>query len=274
VVSPLAVPVALGLDVLLGEPPRRLHPVAWFGAAVAPLHREWALPRAMGTLIAVSLPLLASGLVAVAVGGLARLAFPAGVLGAGLALFFTSSWRRLIARARSVIAASRSDPRAAREELPALVGRDPEPLSPAHLRSAAVESAAENLNDGLVAPLTAFTVAGYFGAAMGPALALALAGGAAAWVKAVNTLDSMLGYPDRAHGTAAARLDDVVMWVPARLTALLLAVVGGRPGALFAARPWTARVRSPNSGWPMGTMAAVAGRRLENHGSYVLNETA
>jgi adenosylcobinamide-phosphate synthase len=93
-------------------------------------------------------------------------------------------------------------------------------------------------------------------------------------VKAVNTLDSMLGYPENPHGSASARLDDAVMWLPARLTAILLAIAAGRPRALAGARDWLADVPSPNSGWPMGALAAAVDLRLEKPGAYVLNPAA
>jgi adenosylcobinamide-phosphate synthase len=172
----------------------------------------------------------------------------------------------LLALARDVVAATEGDLAAAREALLGLAGRDASALSPAQVRSAAVESAAENLADGLVAPLLAFVLVLPLGIAAGA--------GAAAWVKAVNTLDSMLGYPSNPHGTASARLDDAVMWVPARLSAGLLAFAGGRPGSIGRAREWLAGVPSPNSGWPMGALAAAVDVRLEKPGAYVLNPDA
>jgi adenosylcobinamide-phosphate synthase len=84
----------------------------------------------------------------------------------------------------------------------------------------------------------------------------------------------MWGYPDRPLGTGAARLDDVVMWLPARVTAGLLAVVMASPRSLHRARGWLERVSSPNAGWPMGAVAAALDVRLEKPGHYVLNEEA
>jgi adenosylcobinamide-phosphate synthase len=138
-----------------------------------------------------------------------------------------------------------SDLARAREAAPALVGRDLGALSPGELRSAAVESAAENLADGLVAPLLAFVLGAQFSLAAGAA--------AATCVKAVNTLDSMLGYRSKPVGRTSARLDDAVMWLPARASAVLLAVAGRDPGALVRARTWRRAPASPNSGWPMAT---------------------
>jgi adenosylcobinamide-phosphate synthase len=81
----------------------------------------------------------------------------------------------------------------------------------------------------------------------------------------------MLGYHTTPTGWGPARLDDAAMWAPARVSALLLAVAFGRPRAVLAAREWQSSLSSPNSGWPMGTLAAGLGVRLEKPGHYVLN---
>ena len=268
--SALAVAVAGGLELAIGEPPTRLHPVAWFGRAVGAVDREWDHPLAVGALATVLLPLGA----ATAVGGGVALATTvdplAAVVLAGLVLFLTTSLRSLLSTARGVIADAEGDLPAAREGLLALAGRDASALSAGEVRSAAVESTSENLADGLVASLAAFISGGFVAAGVGLP-PLPVAAGAAAWVKAVNTMDSMLGYRSKRVGTAAARLDDAVMWLPARLSALLLAVACGSPRSVGRARAWLDGVPSPNSGWPMGTAAAALDVRLEKPGVYVLN---
>jgi adenosylcobinamide-phosphate synthase len=255
--------VAAGVaDALVGEPPTRVHPVAWFGRAVGAVDRAWRRPRLVGLFATVALPLAAAGVVAAAVwaGGLLHPA--AAALAAGATLFVSLSRRMLREEAVAVVDASDEDLAAARERLPALVGRDPSELDAGEARSAAVESAAENLADGLVAPLLAFGV--------GAAVSLPAAAALAAWVKAVNTMDSMLGYRDEPTGWAPARLDDLVMFVPARLSAALLAVAAGRPGTLLAARRFARTPPSPNSGWPMAAAAAALGCRLHKPGGYDL----
>jgi adenosylcobinamide-phosphate synthase len=259
-----AVALAALLDRLVGELPTRVHPVALFGRLVTPFDREWRFPRLVGALVALVLPLSAAALV----GGLVTLAGGVGPLAAaalaGVALFVTTSLRMLLDEARAVVDLADEDLPAARDRLRSLAGRDADALDAGLVRSAAVESAAENLADGLVAPLSAF--------ALGALVGLPVAAAAAAWVKAVNTLDSMLGYPGKPHGTASARLDDAVMWLPARLAAGLIAVAVPDPETPWRARRWVARVDSPNSGWPMGTLAAALGARLEKPGAYVLND--
>jgi len=279
-----AVGLAAALDAAIAEPPGRVHPIAAFGRVVARVDREWSRPRAVGVAAAVLLPLAfaaaAWGVVVGADIAVDRLAAVAGVGSiparnvtavasaavAGLALFSLTSLRMLVSVAGEVIEAAERDADAARESAIALVGRDTSALSAAEIRSAAVESAAENLADGLVAPLLAFAV--------GAQASLAVGVAAAAWVKGVNTLDSMLGYPDRPVGTASARLDDAIMWVPARVSAVLLAVAAGSPGSLFDARRWARVPASPNSGWPMATAAAALGVRLSKPGAYTLNPGA
>ncbi|MGB9965106.1 adenosylcobinamide-phosphate synthase CbiB [Halobacterium hubeiense] len=257
-----AVALAFALEVALAEPPARVHPVAWLGRAIAPFDREWTHPQAVGVLVALGIP-LATGILVAALVALAESASALAAAGvAGLALFSATSLRMLLGEARAVVAASESDLAAARERLQSLAGRDAGQLSAGELRSAAVESAAENLADGLVAPLLAFAV--------GALVSLPVAAGAAAWVKAANTLDSMLGYRSKPVGTASARLDDAVMWLPARLSAALVAVAALDVGALARAREHAAAPPSPNSGWPMATLAAVLDVRLSKPGGYDL----
>ncbi|MCH7661150.1 MAG: cobalamin biosynthesis protein, partial [Euryarchaeota archaeon] len=168
-----ALAFAVGLELAVGEPPTRAHPVAWFGRAVGRADREWTRPRAAGLAVALSLPVLA----AVAVAGtvaIALLVHPfAGVLAAGFVLFISTSLRMLLETARTVIAESERDLESARESLLALAGRDASELGSEEIRSAATESAAENLADGLVAPLLAFAL-------LAP-LSLSLAAGGAVW---------------------------------------------------------------------------------------------
>lgn len=278
---------AAALDDAVAEPPTRAHPVAWLGRVVAGLDDRLPDTRAAGVGLAASLPLAFAVLLAgpVLALGAVRLPLPLvgsapvpSAVGAGVVLFVCSSRRMLLDVAGDVLALVGDDLPAARNELRALAGRDASELSADHVRSAVVESAAENLADGLVAPLLAFAAGATAGAAAGASVAagLALAAGAAAWVKGVNTLDSMLGYRDRQIGWAPARLDDAVMWIPARAAALL--VVASAPSRVStdprgaARRLWAAarRPASPNSGWPMASLAAVLGVRLEKPGAYTL----
>ena len=306
--------LAFSLDLLIGEPPNALHPVAWFGRLVDTLDREWADTDGGQRLAGVGIALFAPLIPAVVAGGsvvLASAASPlAGAIVAGLVLFLTTSLRSLLELTQTVVAATDvgdefrtggsdvagtdgraadtdewtadTDGRAAdtdgttdvtddgletaRDRVRGLVGRDTSTLSPAEIRSAAVESVGENLADGLVATLLPFAL-------LAP-VSLPAAAAAAAWVKGVNTLDSMLGYPSKPHGTGSARLDDLVMWFPARIAAVAIAVAGADPFAVLRAREWARDPPSPNSGWPMATLACVLSVRLTKPGVYDLNTAA
>jgi adenosylcobinamide-phosphate synthase len=272
----LAVVGGLVLDVTVGEPPRRLHPVAWFGRAVGPFDADWTHPHIVGVCVAVVFPVTAAAAVTGLVVAAGAVTPVAAVAVGAVGLFVSTSLRRLLRRAAEVATLSERDLERARGRLRALAGRNAGGLTPGQVRSAAVESLGENLADGLVAPLAGFAALALAStlAGGGPTVAVAAGAGGAAWVKAVNTLDSTLGYPHKPVGRAPARLDDAVMWAPARASALLLAATARSPGTLRAAAAWTGGVPSPNSGWPMGALAAGLDVRLEKPGSYVLNPDA
>ncbi|RAW44931.1 CobD/CbiB family cobalamin biosynthesis protein [Halorubrum sp. 48-1-W] len=276
-----ALALAAALDRTFSEPPAGLHPVAWLGRGVAGLDGRLPDSRSVGVALAFVAPLAFAALLAtpvVVVGSRVPASAVPAAATAGVVLFVCSSRRMLVAVARDVIDLADGDLETARHELRALAGRDAGDLSPAHVRSAAVESAAENLADGLIAPLSAFVLTATVApiAGLSTTGGLAFAAGATAWVKGVNTLDSMLGYRDRRAGWAPARLDDGVMWLPARATALLILVAGwgatatGPLAGLGRTRSAALVPDSPNAGWPMGSLAAVLDVRLTKPGAYTL----
>nr|WP_277410037.1 adenosylcobinamide-phosphate synthase CbiB [Natrinema longum] len=259
--------LAFSLDLLVGEPPTPIHPVAWFGRLVDGLDRAWSTDdrrqRLAGLVIAALCPLVPAAVAAGAVLAAAELHPIGGGIVAAFLLFLTTSLRSLLELTEDVVAATDGSLERARKDVRGLVGRDASTLSAGELRSGAVESAAENLADGLVATLLAFAV-------LAP-VSLPAAGAIAAWIKAVNTLDSMLGYPSKPIGTASAHLDDLVMYLPARIAAAAIAIAAGDPLALVRARQWARVPPSPNSGWPMATLACALSVRLEKPDVYVLN---
>ncbi|ELY82351.1 adenosylcobinamide-phosphate synthase CbiB [Natrinema gari] len=262
--------LAFSLDLLLGELPTAVHPVAWFGRLVGAVDRPWSDDERHQCLAGVAIAVLAPlGPAAVVGGGVlaaGSIGPIAGGIAAAVALFLTTSLRSLLELTEDVVGATADDLERARDRVRGLVGRETAALSAGALRSAAVESTAENLADGLVATLIPFAI-------LAP-ISLPAAAAAAAWVKGVNTLDSMLGYPSKPIGTASARLDDVVMYLPARLAAGAIAVAAVDPVAIVRARRWARAPPSPNSGWPMATLACALGVRLEKADSYVLNPDA
>jgi adenosylcobinamide-phosphate synthase len=262
-----AVVVAFALDRLFGEPPARLHPVVWMGRALGAIGAPWPRLPPVGQFVCGALAWIAGGGVVVAVAAvvmamLVRLpqlppwTLLAQVLLLGILLKPLLAWRMLRDEVAGVESALATGLEEGRQRLSRLVSRNTRRLSASEIRESALESLAENLNDSLVAPLFWFSIGGL------PAAAL---------YRFANTADAMWGYRDRWEwaGKWAARADDVLSYVPARLTALLLALAGRRsPRGLRA----VARVTpSPNGGWPMGMLALALGVRLRKPGVYALN---
>ncbi len=262
-VDTLAILLALGLDRLIEELPTPLHPVALFGQLYANADRDWSYPFLTGVFIAIVFPVIPTVISYFATTLAIAIHWVVGGVVAGFILFSVTSLHRLVTIATAVAAETNTDPAFAKQELPALVGRAPDELTIPEIRSAIIESVAENLSDGLVAPLLGFVLLSYWSVAAGIGLAV--------WVKSVNTGDSMLGYHAKPHGTGSARLDDVVMWVPARLTAILLSVTAKHPALLVVARRWQGAVESPNAGWPMSVIAAHLQVQLRKPGEYIIN---
>jgi adenosylcobinamide-phosphate synthase len=245
----------VALDALLGDP-RRGHPVAAFGRAAARLEsRMYADSRRRGS-VHVGACVLAAALPALAAHRLTRgrpLPRAAAVAATVWAVTGARSLRREAERTADALDAN--DLAAARAMLPGLCSRDPDRLGAKDLARAVVESVAENTSDAAVAPLVWGALAGL------PGLAA---------YRAVNTLDAMVGYRSPRYerfGWAAARLDDVANWAPARLTAVLAAAcapaVGGGPrGSLRAAVRDGGQHPSPNAGRPEAAFAGALGLRL------------
>jgi adenosylcobinamide-phosphate synthase len=265
-----ALAIALVLDLALGEPPNAMHPVAWLGALTSRVLR--VAPRrpvtqlGFGALVALGLPLACAAAASALVGAAAR--WPAAQLAVAVALVKPSFALRALGeageRVRRALAAS--DLPRARSALASLCSRDPAALDAAQLAAGATESLAENASDSFVAPLFYYAVLGVPGAV---------------GYRAVNTLDAMIGYRGRYEylGKAAARLDDALNWIPARITAVLLLVAGALTGR-DATSGWRVLVRdggrtaSPNAGRPMAAMAGLLGVTLDKPGHYQLGDGA
>jgi adenosylcobinamide-phosphate synthase len=260
---------ALLLDRFLGEYDAPFHPVVWMGKLISWL-LQWA-PRSgwwcqfvFGLFLAAGLPSLSF---AVALTALRLATAYAGmelVVGTFLlkASFALCELGAAADRVRAPVESG--DLGRAREALRHLCSRDPAQLDAEALLVATVQSVAENLSDSYVAPLFYFLLFGVPGAIA---------------YRAINTLDAMVGYRGRyeALGKASARLDDLANWVPARLTAALLLVVGWCTGRDVRAawrifRRDRAKTPSPNGGRPMAMMAGLLGVQLEKKGVYTLGD--
>jgi adenosylcobinamide-phosphate synthase len=260
--------LALVLDALVPEPAGRWHPVAWMGSLIA-RGRDALIDRAPGT------RLLGGAWVAVGGAGLMLVlgliaalllrSLPVAVAVAGEAVILRMmlSRRGLNAAARGVAAAlTAGDLALARQRLGwNLVSRPTDELTDAEVAAGAVESVAENTSDSVVGPLVFYLL-------LGP-------GGALAY-RFANTADAMLGYRTGAYqqlGKVPARLDDLLNWLPARLTGL--AIIGASPfaggDARGAARCWwrdRGATASVNAGQPISAVAGALGVRLGKPGVY------
>jgi adenosylcobinamide-phosphate synthase len=223
----------------------------WNRASDTPVKRR--LAGVAAALIAIAL--------AAGVGLLVQMAMPSGWR--GIVLLGALAWPFVALRSLYDHVAAVRDPLgagdigAARKAVAMIVGRDPNQLEEAGIARAAIESLAENASDGVVAPL-------FWGALFGlPGIV---------GYKAINTLDSMIGHRSERHaayGWAAARIDDVANFIPARLTGLLFALTGPSPRDALLCMVRDARHhRSPNAGWPEAAMAGALGVRLCGPRSY------
>lgn len=253
--------IAIAMDMAFGWPDRLYrrigHPVTWIGALIRWLDTRWnrqdhsfGMRKASGALAALLVIALCG-----AVAWLVQAALPpgwAGIILGGVLVWPFIALRSMHDHVAAIIPPLQAgDLPRARREVSMIVGRDPSQLDCAGVARAATESLAENTSDGIVAPIFWGLVGGLPGIVA---------------YKAINTLDSMIGYRTPRHmafGWAAARSDDLANLVPARLTGVLFALVSARPRAALAAMWRDARLhRSPNAGWPEAAMAGALGVRL------------
>ncbi|QQO24612.1 cobalamin biosynthesis protein CobD [Bradyrhizobium diazoefficiens] len=265
--------VAMAVDALLGWPSwlfaRIGHPVIWLGRLIDAIDTAWnrasdppAFRRTAG--IAGALVVIA---LAVAFGWVIQSLLPFGwiqIVLVGLLAWPLVALRSLHDHVAAVAKPLQSgDIAAAREAVSRIVGRDPAALDEAGIARAAAESLAENASDGIVAPV-------FWGALFGLPGILGY--------KAINTLDSMIGHRSERHeafGWAAARIDDVANFIPARLTGSLFVLLAPRRSdALSCMMRDARRHRSPNAGWPEAAMAGALGVRLSGPRVYQGSATA
>ena len=251
--SALLLVLALGLDAALGEPRwlwnRLPHPAVVMGRAVK------ALDTALNTAPAQRAKGIVAVIILVALAG--AIGWAAQLLGAIVSVILAAillAQRSLVDHVAAVATGLRQSDQAGRDAVAMIVSRDVSGATSSATSRSAIESLSENFSDGVIAPAFWFLIAGLPGIVI---------------YKAVNTADSMIGYLTPRHaefGWAAARLDDVLNWIPARLTALLIAIVGASIHAWGKVRSDAAQHRSPNAGWPEAAMAhsmniALAGPR-------------
>lgn len=235
------------LDMCLGDPARLPHPVVWFGKAISFCERrlnKGAHLRAKGAVMAVGLVamtfVLSWWLLGLLSGYLwVRIAVEA------VLIFYCLAGTTLVREVRMVFEAADRSLSEGRRQVARIVGRDTVALSDQEVRTAALETLAENLSDGVVAPLFWYALLGVPGMLA---------------YKMVNTLDSMVGYRSdrfRRFGMVAARMDDVANYLPARITALLMVIASGRLWLIGFVARFGCKHASPNSGYPEAALAGI-----------------
>ena len=249
----LILPLLLGwlLDFIFGDPSRLPHPIVWFGKMISwGEHRlnKGSHRMAKGAVMAIVLILM----VFFVVWGLKQL-IPNTVLWLILdtiIIFYCLAGTTLIREVREVFLALDRSLDEGRQQVARIVGRDTSQLSAQEVRTAALETLAENLSDGVIAPLFWF--------------ALLVTPGMLAY-KMVNTLDSMIGYRTERYkdfGCWAAHIDDVANYIPARLTALLMVIASGKLSLLKFVWKNGRKHASPNSGYPEAALAGILNCRF------------
>lgn len=251
-------PLLIGwvLDLLLGDPQWMPHPVVWFGKMIAwgekhrnkGQHRRWK-----GALLTIFLVVFVFGLCLVIDHFLNDWAT---ILFRSLIIFWCLAGTTLIREVRQTFMAVDRSLEEGRKQVARIVGRDTSELSAQEIRTAALETLAENLSDGVIAPLFWLAIGGVPGMLA---------------YKMVNTLDSMIGYKTdryRDFGCFAARLDDVVNYIPARITAFLMVLASGRLSLLKFVAKYGSQHASPNSGYPEAALAGILNCRFGGPHTY------
>lgn len=249
-------------DKLLGDPERLPHPVVLFGKLIAAGERRLnhgKHRRMKGAALAVTLIATTFGATAglIALAGMASPALRTAV--EAVMIFYCLAGTTLIKEVKGVFAALDVSTEQGRKQVSRIVGRDTSQLTDNEIRKAALETLAENLSDGVIAPMFWLLLLGVPGMAA---------------YKMINTLDSMIGYRTERYkrfGTAAARIDDAANYIPARLTALLMIAVAGKPELLKFVACNGKRHASPNSGYPEAALAGILNCRFGG-GHYYFNE--
>ena len=244
------------MDLWLGDPMQLPHPVVGFGKLIAKGERTWNKGKGRqwkGALVAIALVV---GTYVVSACLLGLLPGVLHTLASALLIFYCLAGTTLIREVREVFRAVDRSLEEGRMQVARIVGRDTSELSAQEVRTAALETLAENLSDGVIAPLFWYALLGVPGMLA---------------YKMVNTLDSMIGYRNERYkdfGCFAARLDDVANYLPARLTALLMVLASGRISLVKFVWKYGDQHASPNSGYPEAALAGILDCRFGGPHNY------
>lgn len=235
------------LDLIFGDPERLPHPVVAFGKIISRFEKSFnkgSFRKLKGFVIAIFLIFSVYFIVYGALSLLSPYPWMKAVATAA-GVFYCMAGTTLIREVKEVFRATDRSLDEGRRQVSRIVGRDTAHLSAQEVRTAALETLAENLSDGVIAPLFWYALLGLPGMMA---------------YKMVNTLDSMIGYKNERYkdfGCVAARIDDVANFIPARLTALLMIAASGKLSLLKFVGKFGAKHASPNSGWPEAALAGI-----------------
>jgi adenosylcobinamide-phosphate synthase len=236
------------LDKILGDPQWLPHPIVAFGKAISFLekrlnNRNHRLRK--GAIITIVLVSVTYGIFFILIALAFRISPLAGMGTETIFVFYGLAGTTLVREGKAVFRALDRSLEEGRKQVSRIVGRDTEALSKNEIQAATLETLAENLSDGVIAPLFWYAIAGIPGMMT---------------YKMINTLDSMIGYKNDRFihfGRFAARLDDVANYLPARITALLMATVSGKKRAFKFIRRYGRAHLSPNAGYPEAALAGI-----------------
>lgn len=252
IVSKIALVIGWVLDLILGDPEKLPHPVVGFGKIISYFektlnngdNRKLKGGITAGILILATFVLVYAILFFLSPFPLVKMAVTA------IGAFYCLAGTTLIREVRDVFAACDRSLEEGRRQVARIVGRDTANLTDKEVKTAALETLAENLSDGVIAPLFWYALLGLPGMMS---------------YKMINTLDSMIGYKNERYGQfgwAAAHIDDIANVIPARLTALLMIIGAGKPGLWKFVMKFGPQHASPNSGWPEAALAGILNCRF------------
>lgn len=249
-------------DRMFGDPSFLPHPIVGFGKIIS--WGEKRLNRGKkrklkGAFFSVVLIVVSFYFMYFVLKGTSHISNIFTIIVSSVVIFFCLAGKTLIDEVRNVFIALESSTEEGRVQVARIVGRDTSNLTPQQIRKAALETLAENLSDGVIAPLFWFAVLGVPGMFA---------------YKMVNTLDSMIGYKNERYknfGCWAAHIDDIANYIPARLTALLMILVNGKLSLLSFVKKYGKQHASPNSGYPESALAGILDCRFGGPNIYFGN---
>lgn len=253
-------PLAIGwcLDLIFGDPTKLPHPVVGYGKLISLCEHRFNKGehrRRNGGLVAISLILGIFAISAIILHYLTPRVWVK-VAVESVLIYYCLAGTTLIKEVKMVFLAVDRSTEEGRKQVGRIVGRDTANLSPQEIRTAALETLAENLSDGVIAPLFWYMLLGVPGMLA---------------YKMVNTLDSMIGYKNeryRDFGCVAAKIDDVANYIPARLTAALMVISSGKISLFSFVKRYGRSHASPNSGYPEAALAGILNCRFGGSHDY------